>query len=162
MKKLYFAYGSNMLHERLEARIGKVAVLGTYAVPGWRLMFNAGSYKKAFANMVATGRFRDEVRGVVYEMTSRQMKALDGFEGHPILYTRTVVGSYKGKDLFAYIAFNPEYSRQDIAKVSPEKEYLQVCAAGADQNGLDILARTIRTYCIMSDIYDPKVVGVFR
>ena len=146
MKKLYFAFGSNMLRERIEQRVGKVTYITTYGVNGWRLVFNAGSDKKAFANMVKSTDYRDHVMGVLYELTSTQMRILDQHEGCPHLYTRMVVDRYKrAKDVFAYVSINPDYTQQASRRIQPARDYVELMIAGYEQNYLPKEAELLRS-----------------
>lgn len=84
-KVLYFAYGSNLLQERLINRVGDVKIHSTYKLPGYRLVFNAvGHGGISFANIVK-GDANDYVEGVLYDISPRQFEMLDKYEA---LYTR--------------------------------------------------------------------------
>lgn len=131
MKKLYFAYGSNMSQSRLEERVGKVTKVGTRTINGWKLTFNAGN-ERAFVNMEVSININDFVEGVVYELTPRQLRRLDTFEGAPYLYQR-VVFTEGLKDLFAYVSLNPRYR----TKMRPDREYLQHIIKGCQENKLN-------------------------
>lgn len=130
VKKLYFAYGSNLDINRLERRIGKVVTMGKHRIYSWRLVFNAGHGNSAFANIQMTGNPSDFVEGVVYEVTLRQLKKLDNFEGAPDLYTR-VIHYYGKKDLHMYVALNPAYTQQENNRITPSKEYLDFMLKGS-------------------------------
>jgi hypothetical protein len=137
--KYYFAYGSNMSQARLESRVGKVTKIGTCSLPGYQLVFNAGWHTQCFANLIKTGNWKDAVEGVIYELTPRQMKALDGFEGAPGLYTRFIekAGKYI---LNVYISINMEYTNQ---RIRPEPQYLNYLVIGCRENGLGNTLRLI-------------------
>lgn len=105
----YFAYGSNMSEPRLSSRIGKVEIEGTYLLEGYRLVFNAGAeFLGPFANLIKTGNSRDLVEGVIYKLTTKQLRNLDGFEGAPFTYNR-VIERYRSKPLIIYISINQSY-----------------------------------------------------
>jgi gamma-glutamylcyclotransferase len=80
----YFAYGSNMLEERLksENRVPDAAFQATGYVEGYRLRFhkrsNDGSGK---CNIVETGSADDVVCGVIFEVPDSQLRNLDRAEG---------------------------------------------------------------------------------
>lgn len=135
MKKYYFAYGSNLDEMRLRSRVGDVKNLGTHTLHGWRLVYNAGTDRNCYANIVLTNDFKDSVAGVVYEVTLKQLKLLDNFEGAPRFYTR-MIENYKGKDLQMYVSINPTYTQQEAKGIIPSKDYLSFVIKGAGANQL--------------------------
>lgn len=135
MKKYYFAYGSNLDINRLQSRIGKVVNLGRSFLRGWTLVFNAGANMQCYANIIFTGNHLDVVEGVVYQLSARQIKILDGYEGAPGLYTR-MIERYKGKDLQVYVSINPQYTQQQVKNILPSLEYLGYMMRGCEANGL--------------------------
>jgi len=137
VKKYYFAYGSNLDQNRLEARVGKVVNLGVHTLYGYRLSFNAGfeMSQHAFANLIPTGSMKDSVEGVVYQMSMMQIKLLDNCEVAPHLYTRCI-HYYKDKDLQVYISFNPAYTGKGHQGVIPTQEYMRFVVDGAFKNNV--------------------------
>lgn len=97
-KVLYFAYGSNMCKERLQARVGQVTCLGAHDLRGYKLTFDVGNYYECYANIKRD--IAEYCQGVVYEMTYAQLRQLDWYEG---LYDR-VKEKYKGRILHLYIS----------------------------------------------------------
>ncbi len=80
-KLLYFAYGMNMDPDGMEQRCPGAGALGKATLKGYALRFRGG-----LANIEPVeGR---EVEGVLWEITERDLKALDRFEGYPKLYGR--------------------------------------------------------------------------
>src|SRR5262249_15977161 len=78
----YFAYGSNMLKARLEARVGHVLPGVTGSIRGYRLRFHKRSGDNSGkCNMMYTGCQKDVVYGVVFEISETQQDALDRAEG---------------------------------------------------------------------------------
>ncbi len=132
MKKLYFAYGSNLFLDKLELRAGKVGILGPHTMYGWKLAFNAGRGNMCYANIIPTGNYEDYVDGMVYELTDHQLRMLDGFEGAPECYTR-LIHRYGTGELHVYAVINPHYQHKtDIGKeIFPSKSYIQTMMAGA-------------------------------
>lgn len=75
----YFAFGSNLDRDRLEARIGEVEVVGVGTLAGYRLVVSKpGLDGSAKANVVAAN---EVVWGVVYAIPDGELPALDGYEG---------------------------------------------------------------------------------
>ena len=144
VKKYYFAYGSNLDQARLEGRVGKVIKLGIYKVYGWQLVFNAGLSTQVFANLVFTGNHINTVEGVIYELSTKQIKILDKFEGAPHLYTRMIL-DYNRKDLQVYVSINPFYTQQAVNNILPSVDYLNHIIKGATENKIDsVLQRCLK------------------
>ncbi|MEM9487720.1 MAG: gamma-glutamylcyclotransferase family protein [Myxococcota bacterium] len=76
----YFAYGSNMLGQRLQARVGAVAVVGPA-----RLDEHVHSFCKLGRDGTGKGSITpcpgSAVYGVVYRLTDEQLTTLSSFEG---------------------------------------------------------------------------------
>jgi gamma-glutamylcyclotransferase len=134
IKKLYFAYGSNMNQERLESRVGKVSKIGVIKLPYWKLEFNCGPGSQRFANITMTGNRKDAVEGVLYELTPKQFRILDGREGCPFVYQKMAVPLKDGKTMFAYICVNPLY--RPLPKAKASAEYMSHLLKGCKENGL--------------------------
>lgn len=132
IKKLYYAYGSNMNQERLERRVGPVTKLGPVTLPLWEIDFNCGPAAKRFANIVMTGESKSFVEGVLYEMTAKQMRILDNFEGCPYFYQKLAIPLNDGRTMFAYVSFNPFY--RSAPEVQAEPEYMEHLIKGCEEN----------------------------
>ncbi|MDW8404339.1 gamma-glutamylcyclotransferase family protein [Chloroflexus sp.] len=77
---LYFAYGSNMLSERLCSRVPSAQVIGRARLEDWRLVFNKRSRDgSAKANLTAS--LGDTTWGVLYEVDAQDLNKLDKIEG---------------------------------------------------------------------------------
>jgi hypothetical protein len=131
MKKLlYFAYGSNLLSSRLEFRVGKVQKVCNYDLLGYRLTFNVWG---GFANIIP-GRPNDKVEGVLYDLTDRQLKELDHYEGfyYRKIFDPHLMGGPLG---VAYIA-TEEAESVDGKLVRPTLDYMNVLLDGCREQGL--------------------------
>lgn len=157
MKKLYFAYGSNLDINRLQARIGKVKVIGVTTVYGWKLVFNAGQGKQCFANMQMTGNPTDSVDGAVYEISPVQLRKLDTCEGAPHFYTRMIY-RFNNKDLHMYVSINPHYTQQQVRGISPARDYLDFMIKGS----VDFKLGNLMKVCGILYNTAPKVGGTFK
>jgi gamma-glutamylcyclotransferase len=82
MKKLYFAYGSNLWPEQMQNRCPGLRIIGAGRLPGYRWIIS----KRGYANIVKS--VLDEVQGLVYEITESDERSLDHYEGVDI-------GSYR-------------------------------------------------------------------
>lgn len=73
-KLLYFAYGSNLLEQRLRSRVGNVKVYNTYKLKDYELYITSIGWADVRPKK---GSF---VEGVLYELTPFQLSILDRFE----------------------------------------------------------------------------------
>ena len=128
----YFAYGSNMLRERLVARVSTAQGVAVGVVRDYRFDFAKVSVDgSGKGDMVASPG--DEVWGVLYEFDADQKAALDEHEGRHYRAREVVVSTPSGDETaWAYIA---EPHRRDPSKV-PYDWYLALIIAGARQGGL--------------------------
>lgn len=80
----YFAYGSNMLDERLShrTRCPSARVLGAGSAAGWRLGFvKRGADGSGKATMLRSARASDRVHGVLFTIDLTERAGLDRVEG---------------------------------------------------------------------------------
>jgi gamma-glutamylcyclotransferase len=134
----YFAFGSNMLLERLEKRVPSARVLGTATLGGYALRFNKlskdGSGK---ANIVPSADPRAVVHGVLYHLDDDERPGLDKAEGLGNGYQVRDLrvrrdGAEAEEEVFAYVAA-PGAIRDDLR---PFQWYKNMVIEGATQNGL--------------------------
>lgn len=133
----YFAYGSNMLAERLLARCPGAQALGPAKAPGYEVHFcltsDDGSAKAGLlqdAGRIATG--------VLYTIPTNEGEALDKVEGHPDTYTRheTLQVSFDEKTYEA-LTYLPHQSRIATSDLLPYDWYRALCLCGALQHQID-------------------------
>lgn len=131
----YFAYGSNLLRQRLLARTPSARVLTTARLVGHELCFHkAGSDGSGKADARSTEQFSHEVWGVVYELSQQEKRVLDEIEGLGRGYRQKtlVLETHSGPlTAFAYLAM-PAF--HDGAMV-PFHWYKRFVLAGAIQHG---------------------------
>lgn len=78
----YLAYGSNLHPGRLGARVPIIALLGTAALPGWRLTFGKrGADGSGKCDLEYTGGAEECAYGAVYALEARAKRTLDRIEG---------------------------------------------------------------------------------
>jgi gamma-glutamylcyclotransferase (GGCT)/AIG2-like uncharacterized protein YtfP len=76
----YFAYGSNMLTERLRRRVPSTTPIGRAHLGGWKLRFHKhGADGSAKCNIVSAAEA--DVFGVLFEIRADERKLLDRAEG---------------------------------------------------------------------------------
>lgn len=79
---IYFAYGSNLHLEQMLRRCPDAQPLTQAVLHGYHLV-----YRRGVATVEKAGK-HDRVYGAVYEISKRDLKALDRYEGFPTLYYR--------------------------------------------------------------------------
>jgi len=130
MSPPYFAYGSNLLASRLEARVGPVHVLGTAVLAGFELAWNKpGQDGSGRANL--RPRPGALCRGALYALRPDQWRVLDTFEpgyrreGH-------LVRGGDGREIEATL-YRYETTSPDLA---PHADYLRLVLEGAREHRL--------------------------
>ena len=127
MKKLlYFAYGSNLLQERLNWRIGKSIYIGNHVLDNYKLVFNC----KGFANITPSNG--SKVEGSLYTITPDQLSELNFYEG---LYN-TEFFDYKDYTVVVYTAKQAAVKRFEYFQ--PERIYLDVIIEGMLEKKINI------------------------
>ena len=80
MSKLYIAYGSNLNKDQMKLRCPNAEPLDKLILKGWKLVF------KGVADIIKDEK--SEVPIGIYKITERCERALDRYEGYPILYQK--------------------------------------------------------------------------
>ncbi|TIO28768.1 gamma-glutamylcyclotransferase family protein [Mesorhizobium sp.] len=133
----YFAYGSNMLTERLQSRCASAKPRQVARADNWVLTFSKRSRDgsgKATISIATGGR----VFGVIFDLDECELPELDRFEGAGKGYDRKdafpvlIAGSREPLNVVTYIA-SP--SCIDI-NLAPFDWYLNLVVAGARQHAL--------------------------
>lgn len=129
---LYFAYGSNMLRERLVARVSSAQPMGAALLRGYQLDFAKVSVDgSGKGDMVSSPD--GEVWGRLYEFDEIQKPDLDEHDGSHYQFHDVVVATDAGdRQALTYLANG---ARRDPSKV-PFDWYLALIVAGARQGGL--------------------------
>jgi gamma-glutamylcyclotransferase len=151
----YFAYGSNMLTERLLARCSSAKTREVARVDSYALTFCKKSHD---GSGKATLRPEPErqVFGVLFDLNENELKNLDEAEGAGNGYDRIVdfrvriQGSYEPQRAITYLA-SPNVIDLNL---KPYDWYLRLVLAGARQHGLPL--QYIREIEAMQCIADPK------
>lgn len=129
---LYFAYGSNMLRERLVARVSTARAVAVGVVRDYRLDFAKVSKDESGKGDIVSS-IGGEVWGVLYEFDASQKADLDKHEGPHYLAREVVVSTTEGDQ--AAWAYTAQPHRRDPSKV-PYDWYLALVVAGARQGRL--------------------------
>jgi len=124
----YFAYGSNLNHKQMlercpDSKPGFLATLHNYKLVfvGWSRQWRGG--------VASIKSFKGErVLGAIYEISERDLRRLDKYEGYPSNYNRlkVTVFSEDGKPIEAIT-----YTKSgQLAETPPAREYLAVIQQG--------------------------------
>ena len=133
---LYFAYGSNMLTQRLTARCAGAVPLGKALARDHQVgFFLKGADGSAKAGMVP--KKGAQSWGVLFEMPLAEQGVLDGFEGEGEYYAREtipIMHDFQGivAEAVTYLA----HSEHLTNALLPFDWYRALCAGGATQHRL--------------------------
>jgi gamma-glutamylcyclotransferase len=136
----YFAYGSNMLTERLRNRVGAVKVYGQARLDGWRIALSKrardGSGK---ANIEPSSAH--SVWGALYKLTALQLMKLDRKEKGYTRRTFEVLPQAGPK-----VSADTYIAETSTAGLRPTDKYRGLILNGAREHGLpsDYLAQLER------------------
>ena len=137
--ELYFAYGSNMLEQRLKDRVGSAEFFSNAWIRGYKVRFRKISIDASGkADLVQTGDLEDIVHGVVYEFDPADWDALDKHEGatgsNPG-YGRVPIRVHTdsgNRDVTIYLARKERIDES----LKPYTWYRDLILCGAEQHGL--------------------------
>lgn len=130
MKRIYIAYGSNMNLGQMASRCPDAKRLGVSVLEGYALEFHGGG--GAVATIVP--REDSRVPVVLWEISERDERKLDRYEGFPRLYFKEDFRLYLGKrkvSAFAYIMSS------GYAVGIPSEYYYNVILEGYTDNKID-------------------------
>ena len=132
----YFAYGSNMLTERLQDRVSSANNPRPLALRGHRLRFHKKSSDgSGKCNIVETAFDADVVHGVLFEVDDAQMSTLDCHEGVGYGYRRDeITVSLDGAGVKASVYVAEKKAIDDALR--PYRWYCDLVIAGAEQHRL--------------------------
>jgi hypothetical protein len=130
MPVYYFAYGSNLLRERLLERCPGIMYAGRATLPAHRLTFD-----KASADLSGKCTFEpaegESVLGVIWRLPVSELGALDASEGQE--YERLEIEVAQVEDLKKVLTYR---ARNISPGLKPYDWYLALVTAGASQQGL--------------------------
>ena len=130
----YFAYGMNTNLDEMRRRCPGAVSLGAAWIDGYEFVF------RTHADIVRTPGGR--CHGVLWDISSQDLKALDALEGYPYYYTRFRVRVNCG-DHFVY-ALTYQMTDQSYTQ-APAAGYLEMVTDGYQQNQVpaDQISRAI-------------------
>jgi len=124
----YFAYGSNLNQRQMLARCPDSKPMFTASLPNYKLVF-VGWSRRWRGGVASIRPFRGEkVLGAIYEVSDRDLRRLDSYEGYPRSYSRLNVTVFNedGEPIKAITYIKSGQSEE----VPPSKEYLTLIQQG--------------------------------
>ena len=125
MKKIYFAYGSNLNLNQMAHRCPTAKVVGAGMLNGYKLIFNrVASIELDASQSVPVG---------IWEIDEYCEASLDLYEGYPRLYRKEkVYVRFDGQEVEGMI-----YIMNSTGKKPPSNSYYQTIRTGYRDIGLD-------------------------
>ena len=125
---LYFAYGSNLNKKQMKERVpGSIPRLSA-VLPNFKLVFLGWSRQWKGGTATIRSSRGDKVAGGVYEVTDRDLRRLDGFEGYPRESDRINVNVFTEDGQALKVVTYVKTARAEETKPSPE--YVAVIKQG--------------------------------
>ena len=123
----YFAYASNLNRKQMAERAPESKPRFIATLPNFKLSFIARSGRQGGVASITPHR-GEKVLGAVYEISERDLKRLDGYEGYPAVYDRrkVTVWTETNEPIEAVTYIKIDQSRA----LTPSPEYLAVIQQG--------------------------------
>ena len=133
MTHLYFAYASNMDPKRFRRLCPRGAFVGPARLPDHRLAFSRYSSQRRGGSADVAPDAESEVWGVLYQVSTADLDALDRSENVPAAYRReeVVVEDAEGRERQAVT-----YVANRTGDFLPHRDYLALIVQGAEARGL--------------------------
>jgi gamma-glutamylcyclotransferase (GGCT)/AIG2-like uncharacterized protein YtfP len=133
---LYFAYGSNMAHERFRARVPSAQFVSVAELRLHVLKFHKPGSQDGTGKCDAahSGNDEDRVLGALYAIQESELPALDAFEGLGYGYERKVVTVQVADD--SRVAAQTYLATRSDASLRPLDWYKEHVVRGARAIGL--------------------------
>ncbi len=124
----YFAYASNLNKKQMRERVPDSKPMFVATLPNYKLVFAGWSrqWRGGYATIVLSRD--DKVIGAIYELSERDLRRLDSYEGCPGNYNRINVTVFD-EDGNAVEAVTYIKAGQ-LDETQPSKEYLAVIQQG--------------------------------
>ena len=157
----YFAYGSNMLTDRLRERVPSATAIGVGRLAGHELRWDkrSGRDRSGKCDAEATGRQEDVVWGVLFELDPDEKPALDRAEGLGVGYMdKTVQVSTDTGPVTALMY----YATDKDPSLRPYHWYKALVIAGAREHGLPAGYRSRLELVVTVSDHNPTRGGTHR
>jgi len=138
---LYLAYGSNLNHVQMKERCRDSKYIKNYFLEGYLLSFCTFDHSHGVANIVK--KSNSKVQGGIWNISVRDEKELDYYEGYPIKYSKAFFKLNDEKIMF-YI-MKGQYSFKP-----PKNQYANIINQGYKDCNLDrnYLIKKLKQYRI--------------
>lgn len=137
MKKYYIAYGSNLNIRQMQYRCPTARVVGIATIKGYELLYKGS---KTGSYLTIEKKKGGIVPVAVWEVTERDERSLDIYEGFPNFYYKKemklpvkLFGSEKTEKLPCFVYIMHEERKLGI----PTENYVQTCKYGYTVFGFD-------------------------
>ena len=140
---LYFAYGSNLnWNQMLKDRCPGAKFITKYNLYGYKLIFSNYNSKAVFGHANIEKNKNSKVPGAIWNITRKNEKILDVYEGVPTYYQKEYIKCNKKKVLV--------YIQNNFVKKKPSSSYLHTIIEGYKNCDLELtyLKRKISFYNI--------------
>ena len=144
---LYFAYGSNLnWKQMLKERCPGAKFICKYQLKGYKLIFSSYDSGRVYGHANIVIQNKSKTPGAVWNITKKNEKVLDWYEGVPYYYQKKYL-RWKGKKMLVYI-------QKNFVKKKPSLEYIQTIVDGYKDCKLDLsyLKKRISYFPINYDI----------
>ena len=124
----YFAYGSNLSHKQMFQRCPDRQLGFKATLPNYKLIF-AGWSREWHGGVASIKPFAgNKVTGAVYEISEKDLRSLDKYEGYPTVYDRlNIMVITEDSDLVKAITY---IMQEQSEEKQPSQEYLAVIRQG--------------------------------
>ena len=124
----YFAYGSDLIKKQMKGRCPDSMPMFVATLPNYKLVF-VGWARRWRGGVASIKPFRGEkVLGAIYELSERELRRLDKYEGYPNSYNRLNVTVFdedgKPVEAVTYIKSG------QLEETQPSMEYLSAMQQG--------------------------------
>jgi len=140
---LYFAYGSNLnWRQMLKERCPGAKFITKYNLYGYKLIFSNYNSKAVFGHANIEKNKNSKVPGAIWNITRKNEKILDVYEGVPTYYQKEYIKWNKKKVLV--------YIQNNFIKKKPSSSYLHTIIEGYKNCDLELryLKKRISFYTI--------------
>ena len=140
---LYFAYGSNLnWTQMLKERCPGAKFITKYNLYGYKLIFSNYNSKAVFGHANIEKNNKSKVPGAIWNITRKNEKILDVYEGVPTYYQKEYIKWNKKKVLV--------YIQNNFIKKKPSSSYLHTIIEGYKNCNLELrhLKKRISFYTI--------------
>ena len=128
---LYFAYGSNLNHQQMKNRCSTAKYIKKHTLNGYELCFSHKTNHSVYGHANIVKNKKSKVNGALWDITKKDEKELDGYEGVSYNYYQKKYFTFKGKIVLVYV--------QKIYYIQkPNSTYLHTIIEGYKDCGLDI------------------------